>query len=93
MKVSDLTEAAGNASNALVNKRGGASTMQGQAKCNWRVIMPSAVLGPALLVLSGCINLTAPTDPIVITLNINIEVTARLVEDASEAIDENADIF
>lgn len=43
--------------------------------------------------LSGCINLTAPTDPIVITLNINIEVTARLVEDASEAIDENADIF
>ena len=43
--------------------------------------------------LSGCINLTAPTDPIVITLNINIEVTARLVEDASDAIDENADIF
>ncbi|MEP2736165.1 MAG: YnbE family lipoprotein [Erythrobacter sp.] len=43
--------------------------------------------------LSGCINLTAPTDPIVITLNINIEVLARLADDASETIDENADIF
>jgi len=45
---------------------------------------------PALM---GCVNLTAPTEPIVITLNINIEVIARLVEDASEAVDENADIF
>lgn len=43
--------------------------------------------------LAGCINLTAPTEPIVITLNINIEVTAQLVENASEAVEENADIF
>ncbi len=93
MKVSDLTEAAGNARKALAKEKGEASAMRGQAKCNWPAIMPCAVFGPALLVLSGCINLTAPTEPIVITLNINIEVTARLVEDASEAIDENADIF
>jgi YnbE-like lipoprotein len=45
--------------------------------------------------VSGCINLTAPTEPIVIELNINItqEVIYRLAEDAGNTIDENADIF
>lgn len=47
------------------------------------------------LALSGCINITAPEDPIVIQLDINIraEVLYRLAEDASNTIDENADIF
>jgi len=45
--------------------------------------------------LSGCINLEAPDEPIVIELNINItqEVIYRLAEDAENTIDENADIF
>lgn len=45
--------------------------------------------------LSGCINITAPEDPIVIQLDINIraEVLYRLAEDASNTIEENADIF
>ncbi len=45
--------------------------------------------------VSGCINLQAPTEPIVIELNINItqEVIYRLAEDAGNTIEENADIF
>ncbi|WP_299193055.1 YnbE family lipoprotein [uncultured Erythrobacter sp.] len=45
--------------------------------------------------LSGCINVSAPEEPIVIELNVNIraEVLYRLAEDASNTIDENADIF
>ena len=45
--------------------------------------------------LTGCINVAAPEEPIVIELNINIrqEVIYRLAEDASNTIEENADIF
>lgn len=45
--------------------------------------------------VAGCISLEAPDQPIVIELNINItqEVIYRLADDASNAIDENADIF
>ena len=52
-----------------------------------------AMLG--LTALSGCINIAAPEEPIVIELNINIrtEVLYRLAEGASNTIDENADIF
>ena len=89
MKGSNLTEPAGNATNFL-QKKSGASAVQGRAKSNWKAVV---LCGAGALSLSGCINLTAPTDPIVITLNINIEVIARLADDASEAIDENADIF
>lgn len=52
-----------------------------------------AIAGAAAL--SGCINVTAPDEPIVIELNVNIraEVLYRLAEDASNTIEENADIF
>ncbi|MEL7218153.1 MAG: YnbE family lipoprotein [Pseudomonadota bacterium] len=45
--------------------------------------------------LTGCINVAAPEEPIVIELNINIrqEVIYRLADDAANTIDENADIF
>ncbi len=45
--------------------------------------------------LTGCINVTAPDQPIVIELNINIrqEVVYRLAADAANTINENADIF
>ncbi len=48
-----------------------------------------------LAMLAGCINVTAPAEPIVIELNINIrqEVIYRLAEDAGNTIEENADIF
>ncbi len=47
------------------------------------------------VMLAGCINIAAPEEPIVIQLDINIraEVLYRLAEDASNTIDENADIF
>jgi len=47
------------------------------------------------MMLPGCINIAAPEQPIVIQLDINIraEVLYRLAEDASNTIDENADIF
>lgn len=45
--------------------------------------------------LSGCINVTAPDEPIVIELNINIrqEVIYRLAEDAANTVEANEDIF
>ncbi|MBV7266820.1 YnbE family lipoprotein [Erythrobacter sp. WH131] len=51
------------------------------------------VAGAAML--NGCINVSAPEEPIVIELNINIraEVLYRLAEDAANTVDENADIF
>ncbi len=67
-----------------------AGTMAGQNVMRWRGLLIAGTLG-----LGGCINLTAPTEPIVIELNINItqEVIYRLAEDATDAIEENADIF
>ena len=47
------------------------------------------------LLLSGCINIDVPDEPIVIELNINIrqEVIYRLADNAANTIEENADIF
>jgi hypothetical protein len=52
-----------------------------------------AVLGSALA--GGCISVTAPNEPIVIELNINIkqEVIYRLAEDVRQNIDQNPEIF
>jgi hypothetical protein len=55
----------------------------------------AAVLLGGAMALSGCISVEAPDEPIVIELNINIkqEVIYRLAEDATNTIEENADIF
>jgi hypothetical protein len=47
------------------------------------------------VLLSGCISVSAPDEPIVIELNINIsqEVVYRLAEDAGNTIEDNPDIF
>ena len=57
-------------------------------------------LGGAMGVLSlglvgGCVNVTAPNEPIVIELNINIkqDVVYSLAPDAGNTIDANEDIF
>ncbi len=62
-------------------------------KAGRAIKMGVTLLGPALL--AGCIKLEAPTEPIVIELNINItqEVIYRLAEDAGNTLDENSDIF
>lgn len=55
------------------------------------ILVPTAIAAG----LAGCVTVDAPTEPIVIELNINIrqEVIYRLAADAEDAIDENADIF
>ncbi|MGB7374867.1 YnbE family lipoprotein [Pontixanthobacter sp.] len=55
----------------------------------------TAILMAGSMAVAGCINVNAPSEPIVIELNINItqEVIYRLAEDAGNTIDENADIF
>ena len=54
-----------------------------------------AVLTGLGMMLTGCINVQAPDKPIVIQLDINIraDVVYALAQDASNTIDENADIF
>ncbi len=66
------------------------SPQRGEAMRKGRLL---ALMG--VIPVSGCINLQAPTEPIVIELNINItqEVIYRLAEDAGNTIEENADIF
>lgn len=58
-----------------------------------RTAIVMALIGS--VALAGCVTVNAPEDAIVIELNINItqEVIYRLAEDASNTIDENADIF
>ena len=58
-----------------------------------RAVAGLVVLGTSLA--GGCISVNAPSEPIVIELNINIkqEVIYRLAADAGNTIDENADIF
>ncbi|MBV7260156.1 YnbE family lipoprotein [Erythrobacter crassostreae] len=60
-----------------------------------RMTVKAGVGAVSAMALSGCINVAAPEEPIVIELNINIrqEVIYRLAEDAANTIDENADIF
>ena len=80
MKVSNLTKPAGEA-----HKPG-----MGVRKATAGAIL---VLGSALA--SGCVSVTAPSEPIVIELNINIrqEVIYRLAEDVRENIEQNPEIF
>nr|WP_275588796.1 YnbE family lipoprotein [Croceicoccus hydrothermalis] len=44
---------------------------------------------------TACVNVTAPSDPIVIELNVNIkqEVLYRLIASAEENIESNPEIF
>jgi hypothetical protein len=90
MKYRQLTDPACAVTNVDMASKGKADREFGQAGRLWRAFSVTGALA-----LGGCINLTAPTEPIVIELNINIqqEVIYRLAEDASDAIDENADIF
>ena len=48
-----------------------------------------------LILLGGCVSVTAPDKPIVIELNINIkqEVVYRLAADAANTVDSNPDVF
>jgi hypothetical protein len=81
MKVSKLTKPARRAHNLR---------MRGKRKA---IAAAMVVAGSALA--GGCISVTAPNEPIVIELNINIsqEVIYRLAGDVQENIEENPEIF
>ena len=66
------------------------SRMRGKRRAIAAVMV---VLGSALA--AGCISVSAPNEPIVIELNINIkqEVIYRLAGDVQQNIDENPEIF
>lgn len=53
------------------------------------------LLVTALILSSGCVQVSAPDKPIEINLNINIrqEVVVRLQQDVRELIDKNPGVF
>lgn len=59
------------------------------------MMVRSGLLIAGAAMLGGCINVSAPEEPIVIELNVNIraDVVYRLAEDAANTVEENADIF
>lgn len=71
------------------------STMRGSPEKSGNICLRAGILVAASSLLAGCITVNAPSEPIVIELNINItqEVIYRLAEDAGNTIEENADIF
>ena len=81
MKSAKLTKPAGPAHNPLMRGRR-------KAIAGMMVVLGSAPIG-------GCVSVNAPSEPIVIELNINItqEVIYRLAGDVQENIDENPEIF
>ncbi|WP_245708369.1 YnbE family lipoprotein [Sphingomonas palmae] len=60
-----------------------------------RSVLGAALLMPPLLMNAGCVNISAPTKPIEINLNINVtqEVVYRLDNDAKSLIKQNPGIF
>lgn len=62
-------------------------------RCMENVAVMGALLASAAL--GGCVQVTAPDEPIEINLNINIrqEVVVRLQDDARELIEQNEEIF
>ena len=53
------------------------------------------LLAPLIAIPAGCIQLSAPTEPIEINLNINIrqEVVVRLQQDVRDLIQEHPGVF
>ena len=53
------------------------------------------LFAPVLMTAAGCVQVSAPNEPIVIDLNINIrqEVVVRLQEDVRDLIEKNPGVF
>lgn len=60
-----------------------------------RMMVRTGFAALGAIVLTGCINVTAPEEPIVIELNVNVraDVVYRLAEDAANTVEEYGDIF
>ena len=70
-----------------------AAAKSGPMRMNGGVLAGLPML--ASVAMTGCINIDAPAEPIVIELNINIrqEVVYRLASDVEDNIEANPDIF
>ena len=81
MKSANLTKPASPAHNPLMRGRR-------KAIAGMMLVLGSVPIG-------GCVSVNAPSEPIVIELNINIsqEVIYRLADDVRENIEENPEIF
>ena len=57
--------------------------------------MKTALILGSVVVLSACVNVTAPDKPIEINLNVNIkqEVVVKLQKDAQDLITSNPELF
>ena len=55
----------------------------------------TALIVPAMLLISGCISVKAPDKPIEINLNVTIkqEIIVRLQKDAQDLITSNPELF
>ena len=69
--------------------------MRGGMHCGRSGARGTLALLAGSIAMAGCVSIEAPSEPIVIELNINIrqEVIYRLAADAGNTIEENADIF
>ena len=83
-----LTPAAAGANTAPMNFSGGSAP-------GWQRLIACGTMAAGLSGLGACVNVNAPSEPIVIELNVNIkqEVLYRLVDSAEENIEENPEIF
>lgn len=78
-----------------VTQRSGHPPSKSRRRWNDRARLAMVSGAGSAALVSGCINVAAPEDPIVIELNINIrqEVIYRLAADAANTIEEYEDIF
>jgi len=78
----------------LTTVRSLATIRRGLVEGRLMVLRMGVLLGAAMG-LPGCIQVSAPEEPIVIQLDINIraEVLYRLAEDANNTIEDNDGIF
>lgn len=60
-----------------------------------KMLAPVGLSVPVLMLLSGCIQVSAPDKPIEINLNVNVkqEVVVRLQKDADDFIANNPELF
>ena len=60
-----------------------------------KMLVPVGLLAPVLVMLPGCIQVSAPDKPIEINLNVNVkqEVVVRLQKDADDFIANNPELF
>ncbi len=76
-------------------KRSKLTLLRGDSTQGARRRMKILLAAPVILMSAGCVQVSAPEEPIEINLNINIrqEVVVRLQQDVRDLIKENPGVF